>query len=234
MNPTFDSNIAALLAHELDPAFAARAALILRHVQPTGAGRILDVGCGRGFYTRAIAALYPQAAVVGVDYSNVTISPQPQSTDVRHGRAVRACRRSIAPLCVRRVRRDCVLRSPGAHRGRRCCAYGTESRTPRWRVATHLGPQPAVPIHVGPAQLDVRACFRYARAVTHLVACWHLGGSRAPLYSASTKRPRARCRICARKPVVHDPALPTVRPLLALWDRQEHHRTRTLPIVQSL
>ena len=41
----------------------------MRHLQPASAGRILDVGCGRGFYARAIAALYPQAAVVGVDYS---------------------------------------------------------------------------------------------------------------------------------------------------------------------
>ena len=95
MNTTFDSNIAALLAHELDPAFAARAALILRHVQPAGAGRILDVGCGRGFYARAIAALYPQAAVVGVDYSNDYLTAASEHT---RGMAVQFARADARSL----------------------------------------------------------------------------------------------------------------------------------------
>ena len=95
MNTTFDSNIAALLAHELDPAFAARAALILRHVQPAGAGRILDVGCGRGFYTRAIAALYPQAAVVGVDYSKDYLTAAAEHT---RGMAVQFARADARSL----------------------------------------------------------------------------------------------------------------------------------------
>ncbi len=69
MKTSLDADIAALLAREIDPAFACRASLLLRHVRAAGAGRILDVGCGRGFYARAIAALYPRAAVVGVDYS---------------------------------------------------------------------------------------------------------------------------------------------------------------------
>jgi ubiquinone/menaquinone biosynthesis C-methylase UbiE len=95
LNTTFDSNIAALLAHELDPAFAARAALILRHVQPAGAGRILDVGCGRGFYARAIAALYPQAAVVGVDYSNDYLTAASEHT---RGMAVQFARADARSL----------------------------------------------------------------------------------------------------------------------------------------
>ena len=95
LNTTLDSTIAALLAHELDPAFAARAALILRHAQPAGAGRILDVGCGRGFYTRAIAALYPQAAVVGVDYSRDYLTAAAEHT---RGMAVQFARADARSL----------------------------------------------------------------------------------------------------------------------------------------
>ena len=69
MKTALDDSISALLERELDPAFAARAALILRHLQPAASGSMLDVGCGRGFYIKAIRALYPQANVVGVDFS---------------------------------------------------------------------------------------------------------------------------------------------------------------------
>lgn len=89
-----DKRIAAYLARELDPAFAARAALILRHVQPAAAGRILDLGCGRGFYAQAIATLYPQATLVGVDYSSeylATAREQVGDTDASLARGD-ACR----------------------------------------------------------------------------------------------------------------------------------------------
>ena len=69
MKTSLDDSIAALLERELDPAFAARAALILRHLQSAAGGSVLDVGCGRGFYIKAIGALYPQASLVGVDFS---------------------------------------------------------------------------------------------------------------------------------------------------------------------
>ena len=69
MSTSPDAALAALLAREIDPAFACRAGLILGHLSAAGAGNILDVGCGRGFYAKAVNALYPGAAVVGVDYS---------------------------------------------------------------------------------------------------------------------------------------------------------------------
>lgn len=74
MNTTLDNDISAYLARELDPAFAARAGLILRHIQPAAAGPILDLGCGRGFYAKAITTLYPQAAVAGADYSSAYLA----------------------------------------------------------------------------------------------------------------------------------------------------------------
>ena len=69
MNPNVEKSIDTLLAREIDPAFACRAGLILRHVIAAAPGRILDVGCGRGFYAKAIGELFPCAAVAGVDFS---------------------------------------------------------------------------------------------------------------------------------------------------------------------
>jgi ubiquinone/menaquinone biosynthesis C-methylase UbiE len=69
MTTALDTTLSALMAREIDPAFAARGTLILKHLQPAGTGRILDLGCGRGFYAKAVTTLYPQATVIGVDYN---------------------------------------------------------------------------------------------------------------------------------------------------------------------
>ena len=61
--------IATLTRHEIDPAFVMRVSLLMNWLQPAHAGTILDVGCGRGFYTEAVARVYPQATAVGVDYN---------------------------------------------------------------------------------------------------------------------------------------------------------------------
>lgn len=56
-----------LLAAELDPAFKRRARIILENLNMGGVERVLDLGCGRGFYLSAISQLYPRAEVVGID-----------------------------------------------------------------------------------------------------------------------------------------------------------------------
>ena len=58
-----------LVRHEIDPAFVMRVSLLMNWLKPAHAGTILDVGCGRGFYTEAVARVYPQATAVGVDYN---------------------------------------------------------------------------------------------------------------------------------------------------------------------
>ena len=90
MTPSLDESIAGYLAREIDPAFAARAALTLRQLQPAGGGHILDVGCGRGFYVKALNTLYPQAGVIGIDFNADYVAAakvQTQNTAVDLGRA---------------------------------------------------------------------------------------------------------------------------------------------------
>ncbi|MBI5449494.1 class I SAM-dependent methyltransferase [Candidatus Gottesmanbacteria bacterium] len=64
---TKDQKITEVLLRELDPAFARRARFILKHLAPGKNAKILDIGCGRGFYERAIACVYPSAQVTGID-----------------------------------------------------------------------------------------------------------------------------------------------------------------------
>ena len=95
MQTTPDEALAALLAHEIDPAFACRASLILRHLSTAGDGAILDVGCGRGFYVNAVAALYPRAAVVGADYSAEYLAAARQRTQSPAAAFARADARAL-------------------------------------------------------------------------------------------------------------------------------------------
>ena len=69
MKTSPDEAIATLTRHEIDPAFVMRVSLLMNWLQPAHAGTILDVGCGRGFYSEAVARVYPQATTVGVDYN---------------------------------------------------------------------------------------------------------------------------------------------------------------------
>lgn len=55
------------LAREIDPAFARRARIILEELAPGEGMRVLEVGCGRGFYEQAISSIYPQVHIVGTD-----------------------------------------------------------------------------------------------------------------------------------------------------------------------
>ncbi len=90
MTTPIDTSITTLMSSEIDPAFAVRASLILQQLGSIEAGRILDLGCGRGFYAKAITTLYPGAAVAGVDYNAdylAVAKAQTHATTVRLARA---------------------------------------------------------------------------------------------------------------------------------------------------
>jgi ubiquinone/menaquinone biosynthesis C-methylase UbiE len=56
-----------LLAAEVDPAFAARARLIIDALVQRRPARVLDVGCGRGFYLHVLTQLDFVSEIRGVD-----------------------------------------------------------------------------------------------------------------------------------------------------------------------
>lgn len=55
------------LSYELDPAYKRRARIIFENLDIKGGEKILDVGCGRGFYLKAVSQLFPRALVTGLD-----------------------------------------------------------------------------------------------------------------------------------------------------------------------
>lgn len=56
-----------LLAAEVDPAFAARAGMIIDALEEVQPARVLDIGCGRGFYLHVLTQLDFVREIEGVD-----------------------------------------------------------------------------------------------------------------------------------------------------------------------
>lgn len=56
-----------LLSSEPDPAFARRAKYIFKNLDISGKEKILDLGCGRGFYLKTLLELWPDLKLYGVD-----------------------------------------------------------------------------------------------------------------------------------------------------------------------
>ena len=78
-------------------------------------GEVVDVGCGYGGPTRAIASLYPAAQVLGIDYHDASIAHARAESagsigtaKVRGGRRHRPARQRLRP--------DHLLRLPARHR----------------------------------------------------------------------------------------------------------------------
>ena len=62
-----NDNIRRILKREIDPGFWRRAKIILENIGIKGKMRVLDVGCGRGFYEQALSAIYPKVKIAGID-----------------------------------------------------------------------------------------------------------------------------------------------------------------------
>jgi ubiquinone/menaquinone biosynthesis C-methylase UbiE len=64
---SYSDKINNLLRVEPDPAFARRARLIFENLDLSCGQKILDAGCGRGFYLKSLLQLQPTAQIYGVD-----------------------------------------------------------------------------------------------------------------------------------------------------------------------
>lgn len=56
-----------ILASEPDPAYARRVKVIFENLDLFGTERVLEVGCGRGFYLTTLFALWPKLKIYGID-----------------------------------------------------------------------------------------------------------------------------------------------------------------------
>lgn len=63
-------NITTFLQSEIDPAYARRAKILLRELEIEGREEILDIGCGRGFYEKAVITLFPKVHLTAIDTNN--------------------------------------------------------------------------------------------------------------------------------------------------------------------
>ncbi len=64
-----EQKLRSLLKTEIDPAFKRRAQFIFNQTSTLQPHKILDIGCGRGFYTEALATLPYVKQIVGLDSS---------------------------------------------------------------------------------------------------------------------------------------------------------------------
>lgn len=63
----YSEKIKEILAKEPDPAYKRRAKIILENLEMKGNEKILEIGCGRGFYAKTLLNLWPKIDFTGVD-----------------------------------------------------------------------------------------------------------------------------------------------------------------------
>lgn len=56
-----------ILKGEPDPAFARRARIIFGNLDLKGKEKVLEIGCGRGFYLKTLKSIWPDLEITGVD-----------------------------------------------------------------------------------------------------------------------------------------------------------------------
>ena len=59
--------IIAILQKEVDPAFRRRAKAVIKNLCLKNGDKILEVGCGRGFYAHIIGVFFPKTSYIGID-----------------------------------------------------------------------------------------------------------------------------------------------------------------------
>src|SRR5947209_6276525 len=57
---------------------------LMRFLDPPTSGRILDVGCGTGFFTHMLSVASPNATIVGVDLSAAALEAVGETSTTAH------------------------------------------------------------------------------------------------------------------------------------------------------
>lgn len=63
-----------ILKYEPDPAFARRAGIIFENLNLFGNEKILEIGCGRGFYLKTLIDVLPDLGITGIDLNKKYLS----------------------------------------------------------------------------------------------------------------------------------------------------------------
>jgi len=63
-----------ILDSEVDPAFARRAGIIFENLDLSGGEKILEIGCGRGFYLNVLSKVFPKLDITGIDLNEKYLS----------------------------------------------------------------------------------------------------------------------------------------------------------------
>ncbi|KXK07583.1 MAG: putative S-adenosylmethionine-dependent methyltransferase [Microgenomates bacterium OLB22] len=102
----YQNLIKRILSEEIDPAFASRAEFIINHIQQKKPGVIVDLGCGRGFYTRLCAMLPYPTEIWAVDINKKYLERIERELDDQRIHFVNA---SIYRLPIKSSRADLVI-----------------------------------------------------------------------------------------------------------------------------
>lgn len=101
------NSIKQILSHEVDPAFAQRSTYILNAIKKHKPAKILDAGCGRGFYIKLFSYLTFPKKIVGIDISETYT--QKAKTITQNDKRVEVAVASIYKLPFKDNYFDCVV-----------------------------------------------------------------------------------------------------------------------------
>lgn len=98
-----------VVSQEVDPAFAQRAEYILNKVRTEKPKRILDAGCGRGFYVKVLSLMKEPIEIVGIDIKEEYLEKARKNT--ANDKRVKILNASIYELPFKDGYFDCVISS---------------------------------------------------------------------------------------------------------------------------
>ena len=212
-----------LLRYEADAAFRRRACTVLRSLDPQPTDRILDDGCGLGFYLHLLARL-TQCAVWGVDRDEDRLAAAAADAYASQTRRVRA---DVMTLPFREATFDKVISSE-------VLEHLDDDTAAMQEVARVLKPRGVCAITVPhadyPALWDPINYLREGVGLGHFSRgplSGHLDGPPPTLLVATDRRFSWKARACPSPMCVSKHGMPSPFPPSHLRRRQGSHRVRS-------